>query len=135
MSYLLDTNIVSELRKGQKCDARVARWFQSVPEQDLFLSVMVVGEIRKGIELLRARDGARASQFDDWLDTLVVQFGTRILPIDSAVCEEWGRLSAIRSLPVVDGLLAATARVYKLTFVTRDADVRDLDVSLLNPFV
>ena len=135
MSYLLDTNIVSELRKGQKCDARVARWFQSVPEQDLFLSVMVVGEIRKGIELLRARDGARASQFDDWLDTLVVQFGTRIVPIDSAVCEEWGRLSAIRSLPVVDGLLAATARVYKLTFVTRDADVRDLDVSLLNPFV
>ena len=135
MSYLLDTNIVSELRKGQKCDARVARWFQSVPEQDLFLSVMVVGEIRKGIELLRARDGARASQFDDWLDTLVVQLGTRIVPIDSAVCEEWGRLSAIRSLPVVDGLLAATARVYKLTFVTRDADVRDLDVSLLNPFV
>jgi len=135
MSYLLDTNIVSELRKGQKCDARVASWFQSVTEQDLFLSVMVVGEIRKGIELLRARDGARASQFDDWLDTLVVQFGTRILPIDSAVCEEWGRLSAIRSLPVVDGLLAATARVYKLTFVTRDADVRDLDVSLLNPFV
>jgi len=135
MSYLLDTNIVSELRKGQKCDARVASWFQSVAEQDLFLSVMVVGEIRKGIELLRACDGARASQFDDWLDTLVVQFGTRILPIDSAVCEEWGRLSAIRSLPVVDGLLAATARVYKLTFVTRDADVRDLDVSLLNPFV
>ena len=135
MSYLLDTNIVSELRKGQKCDANVARWFHSVAEQDLFLSVMVVGEIRKGIELLRARDETRASQFDEWLDTLVVQFGTRILPIDSAVCEECGRLSAIRSLPVVDGLLAATARVYKLTFVTRDADVRDLDVSLLNPFV
>jgi len=135
MSYLLDTNIVSELRKGQKCDAHVARWFQTVPEQDLFLSVMVVGEIRNGIELLRARDKMKASQFDEWLDTLVVQFGTRILPIDSAVCEEWGRLSAIRSLSVVDGLLAATARVYKLTFVTRDADVRDLDVSLLNPFV
>jgi predicted nucleic acid-binding protein len=135
MSYLLDTNIVSELRKGQKCDANVARWFQSVAEQDLFLSVLVVGEIRKGIELLRARDEPRASQFDEWLDTLVVQFGTRILPVDSAVGEEWGRLSAIRSLPVVDGLLAATARVYNLTFVTRDADVRDLDVPLLNPFV
>lgn len=135
MSYLLDTNIVSELRKGRKCDANVARWFQSVAEQDLFLSVLVVGEIRKGIELLRARDELRASQFDEWLDTLVVQFGTRILPVDSAVGEEWGRLSAIRSLPVVDGLLAATARVYNLTFVTRDADVRDLDVSLLNPFV
>lgn len=66
---------------------------------------------------------------------LGVQFGTRILPMDSAVGEEWGRLSAIRTLPVADGLLAATARVYNLTFVTRDADVRDLDVALFNPFV
>lgn len=135
MNYLLDTNIVSEIHKRERCNAGVARWYRSVAGEKLFLSVLVVGEIRKGIERVRPRDVAQARALEKWLNGLGDQFRERVLPINLAVADQWGRMNAIRPLPVLDGLLAATAKVHAMTLVTRDArDVTGLDLTLLNPF-
>jgi predicted nucleic acid-binding protein len=135
VTFLVDTNVLSEFRKGARCDVNVASWFSSVDDADLYLSVLVVGEIRRGIELLRRRDPARAEPFESWLAKIDAVYGERILPVDRAVSDEWGRLSAVRSIPIVDGLLAATAKVHRMTLATRnDADVAGLGVAILNPF-
>jgi predicted nucleic acid-binding protein len=136
MSYLIDTNIIAELRKGQRCDPHVARWWARVGDAELFLSVLVLGEIRKGIELARPRDPAKATALERWLDAVSHAFAARILPIDQAVADAWGRLNAPHPRPTVDSLLAATAQVYDLTLVTRNvADVEHAGIKLLNPFV
>ncbi|HLF13173.1 MAG TPA: type II toxin-antitoxin system VapC family toxin [Gammaproteobacteria bacterium] len=136
MSFLIDTNIISEVRKGSRCDPRVARWYASIGDADLYLSVLVLGEIRKGIELARARNPAQAEALDAWLARVDEVFGDRVLPVDRAVSSEWGQMSAMRPLPVIDGLLAATAKANRLTLVTRnDADVQGLGAKTLNPFV
>lgn len=111
MSYLIDTNIISELRKGGSCDTRVAAWYASVAEEELFLSTLVLGEIRKGVELARAKDPDKAAALERWLQQVKSAFGARVLGIDNAVADIWGRMSAIRPIPVIDGLLAATAVV------------------------
>lgn len=135
MTYLLDTNVVSELRKRDRCHPRVAAWFESVEDGDVCLSVLVVGEIRAGIEAVRRRDAGKAAALEAWLRRLVRDHGERILPIDRAVAEEWGRLSATRSGSVIDTLLAATARVHGLTLVTRNVrDVAWTGVPCLDPF-
>lgn len=135
MSFLLDTNIISEVRKGGGCDPGVAAWWAEVDEDRLWLSALVLGEIRKGIDLLRRRDPERAQALDDWLAELRAGFAERILPIDTAVAEIWGGMSALRRAPVIDTLLAATAKANGLTLVTRnEADVAGLDVDVLNPF-
>jgi toxin FitB len=135
MSFLIDTNIISEVRKGPRCDANVAAWFASVDEGDLYLSVLVLGEIRKGIELARPRDPAKAIALEAWLAAVDAAFGERILPIDRAVADHWGRMSGQRPISTVDGLLAATARIHRMTLVTRnDADVEGLGAKVLNPF-
>ena len=135
MSFLIDTNIISEVRKGVRCDPSVAIWFDGVPEDQLFLSALVVGEIRKGVELARPRDPDRATALEAWLSTLAAGFANRILPIDRAVAESWGRMSAVRTVPVIDGLMAATALVHDMTLVTRnEADVVGLGARVLNPF-
>ena len=134
MSYLLDTNVLSEVRKP-KGDAKVAAWFASVRGEDLFVSVLVVGEIRQGIERLEERDPNQAAVYERWLDTLLRDFRDRVLPITVDVAEVWGRFNAPNPLPVVDGLLAATAHVHRLTLVTRNvADVEGTGVPLLDPF-
>ncbi|MBP2474274.1 putative nucleic acid-binding protein [Crossiella equi] len=134
MSFLLDTNIVSEIRKKEP-NAGVASWFASVPASELFLSVMVVGEIRQGIERLARRDPAQAGTFEHWLGQLTTVYGDRIVPVTSEVAEVWGRLNVPNPLPVVDGLLAATALVHGWTLVTRNVDdVATTGVRLLNPF-
>ena len=120
MSFLLDTNVVSELRKGSRTNANVSQWIASVNEQDLRLSVLVVGELRQGVERIRRRDVASAERLDRWLTTLVEAFGERILPVDSRIAETWGRLNVPDPLPAVDGLLAATALVHDLMLVTRN---------------
>lgn len=135
MSYLLDTNVISELRKGQRADAGVLAWLGSVPEAELYLSVLVVGELRQGVERLRRRDPRSAEKLDQWLATLTSRYETRIFVVDAHVAELWGRLNVSDPLPSVDGLLAATALAHGLTLVTRNT--RDVDRSgaeVLNPF-
>jgi toxin FitB len=135
VSYLIDTNIISEIRKGDRCDRNVSAWYASIAEDDLFLSTLVLGEIRKGIEIARARDAAKASALERWLREVEMAFGARVLGVDNAVSDQWGRMSAIRPIPVIDGLLAATAAVNGLTLVTRnERDVAGVGATVLNPF-
>lgn len=135
MSYLIDTNIIFEVRKGDRCDPNVSAWYASIAEDDLFLSTLVLGEIRKGIELVRSRDPAKALALERWLRQVERAFGARVLGIENAISNQWGRMSAIRPIPVVDGLLAATAVVNGLTLVTRnDRDVAGLGATVFNPF-
>lgn len=133
--FLVDTNVISEVRKGDRCDPRVAGWWRRVTDEDLFLSVVTLGEIRQGVERLRPRDGARAGALEKWLEEVRVEFAGRVLPVDLVVAQTWGRISARRSTPVIDGLLAATALAHELTLVTRNvADFVDLGAKLMNPF-
>jgi len=134
VAYLLDTNVVSEARR-RGGEPRVSEWLRSVPADELFLSVLVLGEIRRGIERLRPRDPAQAGVLERWLDELGQRFGDRILPIDAAIAHEWGRISAGDPIPVEDGLMAATAKVRGMTLVTRNvADVASTGAVLLNPW-
>ena len=135
MSLLLDTNVISELRKGSRAAPSVARWFEGVAEEEIHLSVLVVGELRRGIERVRAKDSRHAAALETWLRQVVREHAERILPVDSRVAEEWGRLTALRSASVIDTLMAATAQVFGLVLVTRNTrDVAWTGVSCLNPF-
>jgi predicted nucleic acid-binding protein len=135
VTWLVDTNIISEVRKGPRCHPAVAAWWACVNDRDLFLSTLTIGEIRKGVEGVRARDPDKARALELWLHGVVEAFGRRVLGFDAAVAESWGRISAIRSVPVVDALLAATASVNGLVLVTKNAaDVAGLGVPILNPF-
>ena len=135
MSYLLDTNVISELRKGGRADANVTAWFAGVAEEEIFLSVLTIGEIRRGIESVRRRDPDSAGTLDRWLNLVSEAHKNRILPIDREITEEWGRMSVPDPRPVIDGLLAATARVLGLTLVTRNVeDVERTKVETLDPF-
>ncbi len=133
--YLLDTNIISEIGKGQHCDQRVAGWFERLDDSELHLSVLVIGEVRKGIESLRPRDAARAAGIEAWLGQIERAFAGRILPINTLVADLWGRLAARRTLPVIDSLLAATALAHGLVLATRNVDdLIDSGARMLNPF-
>lgn len=135
MNYLIDTNIISEVRKGRRCNANVASWYEKIEDASLYLSVLVIGEIRQGIERVRRKDNVQANAIEDWLLAVDKAFGERILPVDRAVANEWGRLNASRPLPVIDGILAATAKIHRMTLVTRNtADIADLGVHVFNPF-
>ena len=135
MTFLIDTNIISEVRKGDRCDPAVLSWWNGVGEDDLWLSPLVLGEIRKSVELARRRDPQRAEALEAWLADVMSHFGNRILPVDTAVSEQWGRMSAVRPMPVIDALLAATAKANGMTLVTRNVgDVAGLGVDVLNPF-
>jgi predicted nucleic acid-binding protein len=135
VSYLIDTNVLSELRR-KKPDTQVSAWMQARPRQSLFLSVLTLGEIRKGIE--RVDDSFKKQLLNDWLEVeLPNYFVGRLLDIDVHVADRWGRLmtSAGRPIPAIDGLLAATALQNDLTLVTRNIkDFERLGVRLLNPW-
>jgi predicted nucleic acid-binding protein len=116
-------------------DPRLREWWADNRESQLWLSVLVLGELRRGVELLRRRDDTAAQALDSWLFGLVEEFGDRLLAVDERVAEMWGRLGVPDAVPVVDGLLAATALVHDLTLVTRNvADVEGTGVRVLNPF-
>jgi predicted nucleic acid-binding protein len=135
VSYLIDTNVLSELRRKAP-DTQVVQWFAQRPVATLYLSVLTLGELRKGIDAMA--DAARRLSLLDWLETeLPAFFAGRILPIDAAVADRWGRIvaQAGRPVPAVDSLLAATAAQHGLVLVTRNLrDVQDLGVPVLNPW-
>jgi predicted nucleic acid-binding protein len=134
LSYLLDTKVLSEVRR-RRANPRVKAWWEAADHSELVLSVLVVGEIVAGIERLRRRDPAQATLHDRWLRELAAVFGDRILPISEPIAREWGRMNAPDPLPPIDGLLAATARVHGLTLVTRDTRaLARTGVSLLDPW-
>jgi toxin FitB len=132
--YLLDTNVLSEVRKPRGA-ANVKRWISSVPAEDLYLSVLTLGEVRRGIGLLRRRDRVQAEVYEVWLITVLRDYEDRVLPVDAEAAEEWGRMSVPDPVSIVDGLMTATAKVRNMTFVTRNtADVVRTGVRLLDPF-
>jgi len=136
MGYLIDTNVISELQKGQRTDKNVQAWFDSTNEQELFLSVLVIGEIRLGIERLRRRDMPQALRLEQRLLTLQAKMAGRILPVTEAIANRWGQINAGDPFPVIDSLLAATALEHDLILVTRNvSDVKRSGVRLLNPFL
>jgi predicted nucleic acid-binding protein len=135
VSWLLDSNVLAELRKGPRANASVMAWFAATDEADLFTSVLVLGEARRGVESIRRRDAVAAQALEQWLLRLRETFADRVLPIDEDVAERWGTLNVPDPVPAVDGLLAATALVQDLTVVTRN--VRDMErtgARLFNPF-
>ena len=131
--YLLDTNVVSELRRPKPHGAVLA-WITSVDETDLHLSAVTLGEIQAGIETTRAQDTAKAAELERWLDLMAGAYN--VLPMDGPAFRMWAQLMHTRSDTLYeDAMIAATARVHKLTVVTRNvADFADFDVSVLNPF-
>lgn len=134
---LLDTNVISELAKPSP-DPEVLAWFETIPEGDLRLSVLTLGEIRKGADLLDA--GARREAVVRWLEGLSRTFADRILPVDEPVALQWGALCASarragRTRPPIDSLLAATAIAHKQTLATRNVkDFEGTGVQLVNPW-
>jgi predicted nucleic acid-binding protein len=136
VSYLIDTNVLSELRRRQP-DAQVVRWMAERPATTLYLSVLTLGELRKGVEGLM--EEARKRRLLDWLEVeLPAYFAGRIVSVDAAVADRWGRLlsQARRPLPAIDSLLAATALAHGLTLVTRNLkDFQYPDLQVLDPWV
>ena len=135
MTFLLDTNIISEIRKRGRAHPNLSRWVARTPVEEIGTSVMVLAEIRRGIEMKRRSDPNQARSLDQWFAEVRNRLGDRVLPIDEPIADAWARLGIPDGLPLIDGLLAATAKVRGLTLVTRNiADIRGTGVSLLDPF-
>lgn len=133
--FLIDTNVISEIRKGAKADPAVRAWFRHHAAQAHFLSVLTLGEIRRGVELIQVKDPAKALVFEKLLADILVIFDGRILEIGREESDAWGRLSSHAKLPDVDGLMAATAKVHGLTVATRNVkDFARSGVELVNPW-
>jgi toxin FitB len=134
MTYVLDTNVISELRQREP-DPNVAAWYDTVTSAEIYISALTIGEIRLGIERLRRKDTAQADRLEQWLQGLRAVYRDHIVDIDIDVAEEWGRLNIPDPLPVIDGLIAASAKIRGWTLVTRNtADLARCAVTLLNPF-
>lgn len=134
LQYLLDTNVISETRKKQ-ADARVLAFLRAVEPSALYLSVLTLGELRKGVVQKSRSDAEGAKRIDAWVTGMELSFSDRILGIDVATAKLWGELSAQRPRPVIDTLLSATAIVHGLTLVTRNtSDIYDIPVRTLNPW-
>lgn len=132
--YLLDTNVISETRKI-RADGRVMAFLSAADETGLFLSVLTLGELRKGVEAKRRTDPIAADGLTAWVDGIETTFADRVLQIDAVIARRWGELSAARSMPVVDTLIAATAIVHGLTLATRNGrDVAAMGVPLVDPW-
>ena len=137
LSGEVSTGYQHHLRNSQRATlpSQRSRLVQQSRGDSLYLSVLVLREIRKGIEGLRSRDSRKANELDLWLEQLQTSFQSQILPVDIAISQEWGRLSSLHTVPVIDGLLAATATAHRLVLVTRNTqDFEDLGIQLLNPF-
>jgi len=136
--YLLDTNVVSELRKGDRANSGLAAWYRERDKRALYLSVITLAELRRGIALIAKRDPPQADSLARWCRTLQRGFSRagHLLSLRPAEALAWGELMAIRPLPILDAFLAATAQTHKLTLVTRnEADFAGLQVTVENPFL
>jgi len=132
--YLLDTNVISETRK-LRADAGVMAFLAAADGAGLFLSVLTLGELRRGVEAKRRIDSVTAARLDAWVDDIETTFADRVLPVDGPAARLWGELSARRSLPVIDALIAATAIARGFTLVTRNTrDVAATGVPLVDPW-
>jgi predicted nucleic acid-binding protein len=135
MECLIDTNILSELRKGARANVGVLDWFSNADGNQLYISVLTLGEIRQGIEQLKRRDVQAAESLQHWLRQIEMDSAHLILPVTQAIADRWGHINVPDKLPIIDGFLAATALVHDLTLVTRNVrDVERSGVKLLNPF-
>lgn len=136
--YLIDTNVISEARKGNRADAGVRRFFADAEQQRmaLFLSVITIGELRRGVELIRHRgDAPQARRLERWLTSILANFSGNILDVDSDVAQLWGHLCVPRAENALDKLIAATALIHGLTVVTRNhKHFRATGAPLLDPF-
>jgi hypothetical protein len=134
LTYLLDTNVVSETRRRVP-DANVLYWLGRVDQNDLHISVLTLGEIKKGIEKRRASDAIAAASLDHWLRGLEVMFADHIIPIDATIAMTWGELAARETLPVIGSLIAATAKARDLTVVSRNvSDIARAGVAVIDPW-
>jgi len=134
MACILDTCVISELRK-KHCNAGVAAWMSATELEAKYLSVITMGEIRRGIELSRLKSASSVDSLERWLSVLEASYATRILPITASIADRWGRLSLRQPLPVSDGLIAATALEHGFAIVTRNVDdFRRSGANVINPF-
>jgi len=135
VKFLLDTNIISEIRKKDRAHPNVITWVNATDVRDVGTSVVVLAEIRRGIELKRRHDPLQAEALDAWFEQMRRGLADRVLPVDEAIADQWARLNVPDPLPFMDGLLAATAIMRDLTLVTRNtADVARTGARLLDPF-
>lgn len=136
--YLLDTNVVSEIRKGDRADKGVQRFFQHVQDEDIpvFLSVVTIGELRRGVELIRRRgDVDQGARLEAWLNRVLAEYSESILDLDSDTAQVWGRLRVPHPENALDKQIAATALIHDLTLATRnERDFHGCVVRLHNPF-
>ncbi len=135
MRFLLDTSVISEIRKRDRAHPNVARWVTRTPVEEIGTSVLVLAEIRRGIELKRRTHPDQAKALDRWFAQMRKMLGDRVLPLDEPIMEAWAMLGISISLPLVDGLLAATAKVRGLMLVTRNIeDIAESGVAVFDPF-
>ncbi len=132
--FLLDTNVISAARSKDRAGPKLSSWLASAPEEALYVSVLTLMELRRGALMVSAKDPGFSTKLERWIDALKAQLGSRLLPIDAEAAEAFARMSMTRTLPFVDGFLAATASTRGLTLVTMNTrDVADLGVPLLDP--
>lgn len=135
--YLVDTNVISEARKGRRANPGVIQFFRTTPATERYVAVQTIGEIRRGVENIRRRgDQVQALQLEAWLDAVVLEYGTRILSFDVDCAQVWGRLTSPQARDPIDKQIAAIALIYGLRIVTRNVqDFSATSVELLNPFI
>jgi predicted nucleic acid-binding protein len=135
MNVLVDTNVISELKRGRNAAPRVVTWFAALAPQNVFTSVIVLGEIRRGIELIARRDRAQAEALEQWYTLVRERLGNRVLDVDEPVMSLWARISVPDMLPAYDGLIAATAMLHGLIVATRNTeDYRRAGAHVVNPW-
>ncbi len=133
--FLLDTNVVSEMRKRDRANPHFRRWFFDHTAAEFWLSVLVAGELRRGVELIRRRDEPSARTLGAWLESILKDYADRMLPVTIAISQRWAVMSVPDPVPVIDGLLAATALEHSLTFVSRNTEhVLRTGATHVNPF-
>ena len=135
MGFLIDTNVLSELRKGKNANVGVRNWFETISDDQLYISVLTLGEIRQGIEQIKRRDVQAAAALEVWLTQIKAESMKLVLPVTQEITDCWGIINVPDKMPAIDGLLAATALIHDLTLVTRNIrDVERSGVKLYNPF-